>query len=524
VNLTILLLPLGGIGVLRVYESALVRQTESELVAQGAFVSASFNASLKRQLGTAKKLQRFMDQFSHPVDAKWRHKIDPGDKWRPHPSTLDLATDQVRDNPPKEVLATGKPNRIVAMVGKDISNIMQDAQVVTLAGIRVVDLDGRIIASTTDNIGMSLASWEEVRRALQGEHVSLLRQRISDKPAPPLVSISRGARVRVYVATPILLHNRVLGAVVLIRTPANIGRALHAKSKTLTIAGLLLLGVILLVSVLTSLTISRPVNAVIEQTRRAIRGEKGAVVPLDKPVTEEIAQLSNAVASMAQILEQRADYIREFASHVSHEFKTPLTAIQGAVELLRDHYATMSEAERNRFLKNMTDDVDRLDRLVHRLLELARADTMPASQESGDAKAVLTGLQKRYRQGGYDITLSMQSDKHRVAVAEEILESIISNLTDNALQHAEGADISIATRNTEGILQIIVKDNGPGISAANLAQIFDPFFTTAREQGGTGLGLSLVKSLLTSHRGSIACESSSTGTRFTIELPLAKDT
>lgn len=515
------MLPLGGIGVLRVYESALVRQTESELVAQGAFVSASFNASLKRQLGTEKKLQRFVDQFSRPVDTKWRHKIDPGDKWRPHPSTLDLATDRVRKTPPKEMQATGKPNRIVAMVGKDISNIMQDAQVVTLAGIRVVDLDGRIIASTTDNIGMSLASWEEVRRALKGEHVSLLRQRISDKPAPPLVSISRGARVRVYVATPILLHNRVLGAVVLIRTPANIGRALHAKSKTLTIAGLLLLGVILLVSVLTSLTISRPVNAVIEQTRRAIRGEKGAVVPLDKPVTEEIAQLSNAVASMAQILEQRADYIREFTSHVSHEFKTPLTAIQGAVELLRDHYTTMSEAERNRFLENMTDDVDRLDRLVHRLLELARADTMPASKESGDAKAVLTGLQKRYRQGGHDITLTIQSERNRVAVAEEILESIISNLIDNALQHAEGADISISTSNTDGLLQIIVQDNGPGISAANLAQIFDPFFTTAREQGGTGLGLSLVKSLLTSHRGSIVCESSSAGTRFTIIIPLA---
>jgi signal transduction histidine kinase len=520
VNLTILLLPLAGIGVLRVYESALVRQTESELVAQSAFVSASFKASLKRQLGTEKQLQRFVDQFSRPVDPKWLQKIDPGDKWRPHPSTLDLATDRVRKTPPKAEPATGKPNRIVAMVGKDISNIMQDAQVVTLAGIRVVDLDGRIIASTSNNIGMSLASWEEVQRALKGEHVSLLRQRISDEPAPPLVSISRGTRVRVYVATPILLNNRVLGAVVLIRTPANIGRALYAKSKTLTIAGLLLLGVILLVSTLTSLAISRPVNAVIEQTQRAIRGEKGAVVPLERPVTEEIAQLSSAVAGMAQILEQRADYIREFASHVSHEFKTPLTAIQGAVELLRDHYATMSEAERNRFLNNMTDDVERLDRLVHRLLELARADTMSASKECGDAKAVITGLQKRYRQGGHAITFSIQSDKHRVAMTEEILESIISNLIDNALQHAEGADISIATRNTKGMLQIIVEDNGPGISAANLAQIFDPFFTTAREQGGTGLGLSLVKSLLASHSGSVACESSSAGTRFTIALPL----
>ena len=97
------------------------------------------------------------------------------------------------------------------------------------------------------------------------------------------------------------------------------------------------------------------------------------MIPLRHPVTHDIAELSEAVATMAQTLEQRADYIRNFAAHVSPEFKTPLSAIQGSVELLRDHADSMPPGQRKRFIDIPSNDALRLERLVRRLLELARA-------------------------------------------------------------------------------------------------------------------------------------------------------
>jgi signal transduction histidine kinase len=95
--------------------------------------------------------------------------------------------------------------------------------------------------------------------------------------------------------------------------------------------------------------------------------------------TREIAELSHSLVTMAETLEARADYIRGFAAEVSHEFKTPLAAMRGTVELLQEHLATMTEAERRSFLANLAEDVTRLDRLVRRLLDLARADVMRRS-------------------------------------------------------------------------------------------------------------------------------------------------
>ena len=123
-------------------------------------------------------------------------------------------------------------------------------------------------------------------------------------------------------------------------------------------------------------TIVGPVSRLIHQAKQVADGRRSGIRPLRYPVTADIAELSEAVVAMANTLETRSAYIREFAANVSHEFKTPLTSIQGAVELLRDHAASMDEDRRTRFLDNIAKDSDRLARLVTRLLELARADVM----------------------------------------------------------------------------------------------------------------------------------------------------
>lgn len=519
INLVVLVLPLAGIAVLRIYESALIRQTESELVAQGAVISATYQALFDRLASPREAIR-----YGLPVDFAPPTREDSDGPWRPRPLQLDLASDPVLPKPPEPGAPGSVSDPRAIEIGRLIEPILRTAQFTTLAGMRVVDSQGTIVASTFDaEITRSLLAFEEIVLALRGEPVSRLRDRGGSQPPPTLASISRGARVRVFVAVPIIREQRVLGAVLLVRTPANIKQALLGKRSELLRGGLLLIAVVLALSMFTSRTISRPVRALIEQTRRAARGEQGAVTPLRSPGTREIGELSDTVAAMAATLEARARYIRDFAAHVSHEFKTPLTAIQGSVELLREHGATMSADERNRFLTILTDDSERLERLVRRLLELARADMSGPGDEGCALTATLAAVVERFRERGLTIAVDLERDAD-IAMAADALDAVIGTLLDNARQHAgAGAQVSLrgAIDTMASCVQIELIDDGTGVSPANAPKIFEPFFTTARQSGSTGLGLSIVRSLLAAHGGDITLLPSTRGAYFQIRLPLA---
>lgn len=520
INLVILMLPLGSIGVLKIYESVLVRQTESELIAQGVLIAAAYRASFVRLAGKR-------DISGYGVLRTAPEKLlKPGEPWNPRQAQLDLASDPVYPPPPDAIEAAQPSDALAREAGGEIAGVIREAQFVTLAGIRVVDAQGTVLASTGEDRGKSLIHYLEVQRALTGEYVTLMRQRVSSAPQPTLDSISRGTRIRVFAAVPILKDGRVIGAVLLVRTPANIRQALYGKREQLIKGGLMLLGVVVLLSLISALLISLPIRALIEQARRAARGERGAVTPLKHPGTREIQELSETIAAMSRTLEERSSYIRDFAAHVSHEFKTPLTAIQGSIELLNDHGDSMSQQERARFLSMIDADAKRLERLVRRLLQLARADMMASDDESTGISGILSSVAVRYGEMGLKVDLLDHAPGARVALAAETLDSIISNLLDNARQHG-GADVSAAIQwkveegKAGGTVCIDVSDTGTGISPGNQERIFAPFFTTARNSGNTGLGLSIIKSLLGAHGGDIELLPSARGSTFRIRLPLA---
>ena len=519
INLVILVLPLGGIAVLRIYESALIRQTESELLAQAAFIATAYESALDRSLrqSGAKK----NEPYGLPVAAPAAHPENG--RWHPHFAQLDLALDPVLPPPPEAQAPAAPADAAARRAGEELVPMLIKVQQQTLAGFSVVDPQGVVVAATNLPLGVSIVNHEEVRQALAGETVSLLRQRVLSSDPPPLESISRGARIRVFVAAPVWLHDRVAGAVLLVRTPGNIKQALRGKQRELLTGGALLLALALALTLFSSVTISRPLRALVEQARRGARGEAGAVAPLAQPGTHEIAELSATIAQMARALEARAAYIRDLATHVSHEFKTPLTAIQGSAELLRDHGEEMSAAEREKFLRMIGEDALRLEKLVRRLLELARADMTAPAQERSELRAVLDGVLARYRERGLEVSAADCPDCG-VRIAADTLDSILSNLLDNARVHGARADGSTpkVRLNAEvhgGKVLIHVEDNGSGISPANAARIFEPFFTTARDRGSTGLGLVIVRALLLAYGGSIVLTPSASGAHFIVTLP-----
>ncbi|BAE50649.1 sensor histidine kinase [Paramagnetospirillum magneticum] len=509
-NLAILVLPIGGLWGLRLYESALVRQTEAELIAQGVTIAAQYRSLWRAAGGEASVL-------GPPLDSSLTRRPGYDEPWLPRTAGLDLAQDEALPPPPDGEPPAAAPDEAAWKAGLPLSPILREVQFETLAGVRVLDRNGIVVATTREELGLSLSSRDEVRRALAGEPVSVLRRRVKGAVAVSRSLFGHGSAVRVVVALPVIEDRRVIGVVVASRTPRSVGEVLADKRPDLLGLGLALLAAVALLALVGTLTIARPLKAVTGWAKRVAEGERDGMPPPTHPVVREVAELSEAITRMAATQERRADYIRDFAAHVSHEFKTPLATITGTVELLREHLTDMTPEDRERFLDNLESEASRLSRLVQRLLDLARADVMPAGQDGCCRPlAVIAGLAER---AGLTIEIMADGDM-MVRMGAEAMETVFGNLLDNACRHGgPGSRVTLALRRDDDEVVLILADDGPGISPANAGRVFTPFFTTARKEGGTGLGLSIVRSLVTAHGGAIALRPSERGARFEIRLP-----
>ncbi|CCV10560.1 Sensor protein [Mesorhizobium sp. STM 4661] len=503
----VMALPLVGLFFFRLYENQLIRQTEAELIAQGAVLAAIYAQNAREAGIPAEKLGALMP----PQESDTASRSDNPD-YRPIEPSLDLASDYVLPTRPAAVTASLDP--VFAAIGIRLSGILEETQKTTLAGFRLLDPRGVVIAGR-EEVGQSLADVEEVRAALSGRYASELRLRIPDQPAPPLYSVSRGTKVRVFVALPVAVDGKVAGVVYLSRTPNNIVKHLYGERGKVTLAAIAILGGTLLIAFVFLRTVSRPIYALMERTKRIAAGDRTAIRPLDHHGTREMAELSAAFLDMAEKLHARSDSIQTFATHVSHELKSPLTAIQGAAELLRDSGAAMDEAERQRFSNNIVTDAGRLNLLVRRLLDLARAENLAPSGETTSIGAALALLPVDNRlavqiEAGGDIGLRISGENAAI---------VLANLIDNSARHGAAA-VSLTASSADGKATILASDDGAGISPSNRDRIFEPFFTTRRDSGGTGMGLGIVLALLKAHDGTIRLVDSAPGTRFEITLPV----
>lgn len=513
-NLAMLGMPLGGLWAMRLYESALIRQTESELITQGAVIAAAYRAFWRN--GGADP-----DALGPLADPRWtRHNPEDG-PWLPRFATLDLADDEIHPTAPAGERVPIAPHVAAIGTGVAVTAMLREAQRVTLAGVRIVDPGGVVVATTGGELGLSLLAREEVRRALTGEPVSLLRRRDVDYVPPVIESISRGAALRVFTALPVLVEDRVLGAVILSRTPRTIDQALHGKRWQLLAAGLILLAATVALAVLGGWLIARPIALVTARAKQVAEGGRAVLAALPAvPAIREVAELALALDRMAATLDRRATYLRDFANQVSHEFKTPLASIRATAELLQDHLATMTEPDQRRFIDNIGVAAERMERLVNRLLALARADLVPVAPPAGVAVApLLARLAPGWAAAGLAIEITAEPALVAV-IAEDALETVLGNLLDNVRQHGgPGVTVRLSARRQGEQAVIRVEDDGPGVSAANAGRIFDRFFTTARRQGGTGLGLAIVRSLVDAHHGRVALVPSARGACFEVHLP-----
>ncbi|MBY8828031.1 sensor histidine kinase [Hephaestia mangrovi] len=477
---------------LRVYENTIVQQTEAELIAQSAVLAAAYR----------------VDWLAGRPDT------DPR-KIAPEPPTIDLRAMPIL--PPQPAATTGPPPiPRAAAVARALLPVANDAASITLAATRLLDARGTVLIGHADT-GMSYATLPEVKTALAGRSATVLRRRAGEAPHPWLTLLSRAWGVRVHHARPVLLDGRVIGVVMLSRTPRGLFLGVWQDRGKILLGIAVIFAVLLVLAGLLSRGIARPIDAL----ARASEGVAlGAVAMPETPPTAaiEIARLYDNFRAMAERIERRSNYLRDVAAAVSHEFKTPLAGITGALELLDEHGAAMSDPERRRFLANATADAQRLSRLVQRLLDLARADMAVADRyAAADVAAVCNVVADAFRGDHFAPEVAVPAGV-TARIAPEILATVLETLAENSVQADASALRFSATRESGNVL-LTIADNGSGIAPTDRERVFEPFFTGRREAGGAGMGLAIVRSLIAAAGGTIVAQDAAAGAIFTITLP-----
>lgn len=478
-------LPLAGTVFFRIYENTLVRQTESELIVQGAVMAAAFADAISPRAPAMATAPEEMEIF------------------RPLQSQVSLSDGPILHDRPQARPARVPADPAASAAAARITPILLEATRTTLAGVRLLDRHGVVVAGR-DETGRSLAHVPEVRSALAGRPASALRRKGAYEQRYPFEWLSRASAIRVFHAQPVMVNGKVVGAVLLSRSPRSLFRGLYDDLDKLLLAGGLILVIVVGVAGLLGRSITRPVEQLAGAMGKVASGQRS--VP-ETPATAavEIRALFDNFREMEQRIDDRSTYIRDFAAAVSHEFKTPLTAIRGAIELLAEHGAEMDDAERSRFLANIAADAGRLNLLVSRLLELARADML----ESGPAESC------RPLSVARSLGVAANGDDTAAAIPADALETILADLIGNSRQH--GATPVVSVHGGPSVT-IDIADDGPGIPVEDSGRIFEPFFTTRRADGGTGLGLPIARSLLRAYGGALELLPSAKGALFRITL------
>lgn len=491
-----LLLPALAIFSLRSFDAVLVRQTERELNAQGALVAAAYQDEWSQihgvDVGDPKHPHQRRDTYT-PLHSRVK---DLGDLAPPLPSPLPLRQHA------RSASQLALQNRL--------SRVLSRAQIFNLSGVRVLDENDCAIASSRNQLDRCFGALPEVLASRDGRAHSALRTRTSDEPAPPLTSFSRRGDVRVFVALPVWNDGTRIGTVLLSRTAESGIEWLFKQRKDVFYSLVFMLTLAVGISLTFSLLITTPLR----RMRRLLLSSPDTPVRLgDIPAPIEIHTLGKALDERAQQLDEKSRYVADFAANVSHELKTPLTSIQGAVELLQDESLGMDAEQRKRFLENISSATGRTERLVSRLLQLARLESRQGGldEETIGVRRFMERLKTLHGEA-LDIVLNVPDD---FKLPRSTVESMAGNLVDNALRYRQKRPVRLqldAASCPTGHHHLQVSDDGPGITPENQKRLFERFFTTERDQGGTGLGLSIVRATAQANGGHVELRSDSQGT------------
>jgi two-component system, OmpR family, sensor kinase len=255
-------------------------------------------------------------------------------------------------------------------------------------------------------------------------------------------------------------------------------------------------GVLIAAAILGFLLWRLLLNPITALADHAARITAGAETPLAHYGTQELRALGQSVQTMARTLQSREATIRSFTDHVTHELKSPLTAIRGAAEMLES-------GPDPRLLATITGAATQMEAQLSALRRMAAARE-PLPKGSVRLMDMLADLQ------GHGVQVVAMGNE-ALPFAREGMRAVLTQLITNAAAHG-ARHVTLTTSQN----MLTIADNGTGVSQGNQSRIFTPFFTTRREHGGTGLGLPIAQAILQTNGASIAHVPTDAGTTFRI--------
>ncbi len=328
---------------------------------------------------------------------------------------------------------------------------------------------------------------------------------------------------------PVFLQNGQLWAVIQILT------SLTSYHNTMALLARLLAGGTLLASAVAAVsgaamahTALAPISAITQTAQQINRtSDLERRIRVDGPA-DEVGRLAATVNEMLERIQKMFEQQRQFLADVSHELRTPLTTIRGELGIMQRTRTIDPEG-----LAAMSDEAERMSRMISDLLFLARSDAeqLELAKKPVEVDTLLLEVFRQLRAlaaDGRSVALGHE-DAATVLGDRDHLKQLLLNLGANALTHTPaGTHVTLSLINDGQSARLVVADDGPGIAASDQEHLFDRFYRADRSRsragGGTGLGLAIAQRIAVAHGGDIQVTSHpGEGTTFTVRLPLAAE-
>ncbi len=309
--------------------------------------------------------------------------------------------------------------------------------------------------------------------------------------------------------------------IIVLRLSPNTSIMLIVRSIIYTVL-LICAGIGSLLIVIAARMVVRPIKRLTEATREVSKGNFD--IQLMPTSRDEIGKLTSDFITMTQEL-KKIEYLRkDFISSVSHEFKTPITAIQGFAKLIKEK--KLKQEQFDEYTDIIISETERLSNLSSSLLRLTQLENQTIYKSSTtfsideQLRRALVLLDNRW--SSKEIDLDIDLEKIHYTGDEELLLQVWLNLLSNAIKFSErGGHIAVTARENNGIIRVEVADEGVGISEEDKKRVFEKFYKSdkSRSSEGNGLGLAIAKRIVEHSGGRISFESTlGVGTRFIVEL------
>ncbi|ATW28047.1 HAMP domain-containing sensor histidine kinase [Candidatus Formimonas warabiya] len=381
--------------------------------------------------------------------------------------------------------------------------------------IKVTDASGEVIwDAKIHNNGMCQRIIRQMSQNMN-THYPNLKGGYVEKPYPIIVDDKEVGLLNIGYYGPFYLTENDLAFI-------------NTLNKLNVAAGLLAMLFALLLGLVMAKRLSTPISRVIDAAQMISRGYFGGRIS-EKSSTQEICQLTESVNHMAQNLENQEILRKRLTADVAHELRTPLATLRSHLEAMIDG---IWQADCDR-LQSCHEEIMRITRMVGDLEMLARYDnenlTLNKTQFdlSGLAKQVVQNFESAYVKKG--VTLNYSGGEEGIRADKDKMNQVLSNLLSNALKYTPaGGQVDVSVKGTLHTVEVIVKDNGTGIAEDDLPFIYERFYradkSRTRLTGGSGIGLTITRSIVEAHKGKIEVGSKlNEGSEFRVILPRQAD-